>query len=61
VAQAVVGFGATPYGDRGMLLFVPAYLVWGAGMAVAATAYTRETRRACEACGRNSVGVFEAR
>jgi hypothetical protein len=142
VAQAVVGFGATPYGDRGMLLFeagfvlggtvlplalvhrwgrvwprwvvglagrkvprplvlwpaaavsgglvayfgvmlgqmvverlndrnpfppegglllpeaffwvaVPAYLVWGAGMAVAAIAYARETRRACEVCGRD--------
>jgi hypothetical protein len=31
---------------------VPSYLVWGAGMAVAAVAYARVTRRACQECGR---------
>ncbi|XRQ15245.1 hypothetical protein ACN3XK_31460 [Actinomadura welshii] len=31
---------------------VPAYLLWGAGMAVAARAYARRTRPACPACGR---------
>ncbi|MBT2211989.1 hypothetical protein [Actinomadura sp. NEAU-AAG7] len=31
---------------------VPAYAVWGAGMAVAALAYARRTRAACRSCGR---------
>ncbi|WP_242910496.1 hypothetical protein [Actinomadura terrae] len=30
---------------------VPAYALWGAGMAVAALAYARRTRSACRACG----------
>ncbi|WP_433322982.1 hypothetical protein [Spirillospora sp. CA-294931] len=31
---------------------VPAYLLWGAGMAAAALAYARRTRSECGACGR---------
>ncbi|GGS99119.1 hypothetical protein ACFFV7_20560 [Nonomuraea spiralis] len=31
---------------------VPGYVVWGAGMAVAAWSYARRTRIACEICGR---------
>lgn len=31
---------------------VPSYLLWGAGMAVAALGYARLTRRACARCGR---------
>ncbi|TDE21383.1 hypothetical protein [Actinomadura sp. 6K520] len=31
---------------------VPAYVLWGAGMAVAARAYARRTRVPCPACGR---------
>ncbi|MBC6463179.1 hypothetical protein [Actinomadura sp. HBU206391] len=31
---------------------VPAYLTWGAGMAVAAVAYARRTRAPCGTCGR---------
>ncbi|TDD26087.1 hypothetical protein E1287_36755 [Actinomadura sp. KC06] len=31
---------------------VPSYLLWGAGMAVAARAYARRTRVACPSCGR---------
>jgi hypothetical protein len=38
---------------------VPSYLLWGAGMAVAAYGYARLTRRACERCGRGGPPAAE--
>jgi hypothetical protein len=45
-------YSGTPLPASFFWIAVPAYLVWGAGLAVATAGYFLRTRKRCKGCGR---------
>ncbi|PSK91779.1 hypothetical protein CLV63_11960 [Murinocardiopsis flavida] len=64
VAAAITGTGGfASFGGYGTAFFwtaVPAYLMWGAGLSVAAASYGIRTRPRCGHCGRGKRGMPES-
>jgi hypothetical protein len=50
--QGEAVYSGTPLPASFFWIAVPAYLVWGAGLAVATAGYYLHTRKSCKGCGR---------